>query len=232
MDGENVCLSIAVDISHADAVTVLVMSADVMDRGFGSRKTNPKEALSSVVRGNKLHLTVAVDITLHNTFRLLGVAYEVGFPYLAQSARVFEPPHSVVLPRGGHQIQSAIVIHVNCELTVIWHEFSPERLISYLGDFGGSAWEKRCEIAKFVALPLSPYEAGVLVPVCSAGDVRFAVAIHVYDGKPFRMVRPEPVRKKSDGRGAVKRRHEFPFLGIELRREFHASKNGPIRKYH
>ena len=84
-------------------------------------------------------------------------------PDWTNPSRVLVPEKTVVLPTGAHDVEVAVLIHIDRELAAVNYEFSVDP-----------------GFAELVAL-----EGRRLIPVGSARHVEALVAVHVYDTDAF-----------------------------------------------
>src|SRR5580692_8962665 len=60
--GEDVHLAVTVNVGHADAVPILLTTANFMHARLRPRKINPKHTRMVVVRKNQVRLAITVDV--------------------------------------------------------------------------------------------------------------------------------------------------------------------------
>src|SRR5579872_730234 len=103
----------------------------------------------------------------------------MSLPHHARLFRVFVPPEPVGHPSDGHDVRRAIVIYVDRPLTAIRNELA--------GDVHRSP---------LVPLPIATMRAGVLVPVCSAENIRPSIAVHVDGSDALGVIGAQPMHEK------------------------------------
>ncbi len=188
--GEDVGFAVAVDVGDADAVTVLLLAAEVVGAGFVVAEVDPEDAGAVVVGEREVGLAVAVDVEEGAAFGVEAVGDFLGLPHGAGGcgfrAGVAVPPDAVGDPAGGDEVGQAVVVDVDDPLAAV-----------------GDELVVNADGAELVLLPGAAVGAGIFVPVGAAEEVGKTVVVHVEDGDAFSVVGAETMGEEGDAGFAV-----------------------------
>ncbi len=120
---QNIHFAIAIDIGHASSVSILIVPADVMDAGLGTREIDPDDARPAIMSQRQIRLAIAVQVRHPTAFGVDGMSYEMTLPHHARLFGVLVPPQAVGLPANCDHIRRSVVIHVHGPFAAVGDEF-------------------------------------------------------------------------------------------------------------
>ena len=176
---KDVCLAVAVDIGHADAVPILRAPAHVVHLGLGSGEVDPQNTHVAVVPEDQIGLAVAVDVGHPAALRVVAVGDEVPLPLRAELPRILPPEDAVGHPAGSDHVGQPIVIHVDRPLAAV-----------------GDELVHHAHFAILVPLPLAALRTRVFIPIRPTQNVRSPVAVHVQRSDALGVIRAQAMDKE------------------------------------
>ncbi len=176
MRREQIHFAVAIDVRHADAVAIFVVTAHMVDLRLGAGEVHPNDSRAAIMRQRQVRLTVAIEVRHPAALGFDGVGDQVALPHDSRLFRILVPKQSIRHPADRHHVRRTVVIHVHHPLAAIGHKLS-----DYIDG------------AVLVAFPLAAPRPRILVPIRSAQNIRPAVAVHVHGGDALGVIGAQPM---------------------------------------
>src|SRR5947209_10734761 len=141
---------------------------------------DPDDSRTSVVRQSKFRLPVAIQVRHPAALSFDRMRDQVTLPHDVGLLRILVPIETIGHPPDRHYIRCTVMVHIDCPLATVRDK------LAY--DFYGPV---------LAHLPLSTLRTRILVPECTAQDVRKSSSVHVESSDASGMIGPEPVDEES-----------------------------------
>ena len=163
---QDVRLAVAIDVSHADPMPVLLTTAEMVHPRLVLAEVNPEHTGAIVVRQGNIRLAVPIDVGKGAAFGVEAVRDPLTLPHGAGCcglrSRVLVPPQTILDPTRRNQVGQAIMIDIDDPLSAIRDEL----LV-------------RANQTELMLLPCTTRRPRVLIPIGATQQILKAISIHV-----------------------------------------------------